>query len=477
MLKPLIALIFGLLASGTLIGQKIEIILGPDEIGENTLWPITITVYNAELKSYDKFPEIKGLRKRDESHRSSTTYVNGKVSSFQSRTMYYHPTSAGVITVPSFSMKVNNKVIKVTGKKITVKKFSNKPQQPNSTFPRTNPDNFFGDEEPEYVDVEDDAFLALTTDKSEVYVGEGVHATLAFYRAENNKAILQFNDISRQLTEILKKLKPTNCWEENFNIEDIEGERVSINGKVYVRFKIYEAMYFPFNSEPIKFPAVSLEMLKFKVARSPSYFRPNTKEDFKTFQSQAKTVLVKELPPHPLKNTVAVGEYKLAEQIASTDIRTGESTAYEFNIYGTGNIASLPKPAIKTDNILEIYEPNVRQEIGKSGNTISGTKSFRYFMIPKEPGRYKLNKYFYWVYFSPARQKYDTLSSELIVNITGESKKNEAIESYDPGNFYGAVTNADNNLRVMDNNRWQTWAFQGFIVLMIGASAFVLFKK
>lgn len=466
-----------LLVVMTAAAQKVEVTLGPDELGANQLWPITITVHNGQLRSYGKFPDIPGMRKRDESHRSSTSYINGQVSSFQSRIMYYSADARGVINVPSFTIMVNDKPVRVAGKKVTVKQFSNKPQQPNSQFPRTNPDDFFGTDEPEYVDVEDDAFLAVTTDKSEVYVGEGVNATLAFYRAESNRAILNFHDVSRQLTEILKKLKPTNCWEENFNIEDIEGERVTVNGKDYIRFKIYEATFFPFNTDPIKFPAVSLEMLKLKVARRPSFFSPNTREGFKTFTSKAKTVLVKELPPHPLKNSVAVGEYKLSEQIAKTNIATGESTAYEFNIFGEGNIASLPEPATKTNDVLEIYDPNVRQEISKAGNRISGTKSFRYFLIPKEPGNYDLGNYFQWIFFSPARKKYDTLSSAINVRITGESKKNEAIESYDPGNFYDGASVADNTLQPIQNQRWTKWLFQGFILVMVGTSAVLLFRK
>jgi hypothetical protein len=476
MRKFFLGIIF-FLVSAPAWSQKIEVTLGPDEIGESQLWPITITVHNGELRSYDKFPDIKGMRKRDESHRSSSSYINGQVTSFQSRIMYYSAEGKGVIKVPSFSMTINNKTISVPGKKVIVKKSVSRPQQPNSQFPRTNPDDFFGDEEPEYMEVEDDAFLAVTTDKSEVYIGEGVNASLAFYRAENNRAILNFHDISRQLTEILKKLKPTNCWEENFNIEDIEGERVTVNGKVYIRFKIYEAMFFPFNSDPIKFPAVSLEMLKLKVARRPSFFSPNTREGFKTFTSKPKTVVVRELPPHPLKNSVAVGEYKLAEQIADRDISTGQSVAYEFNVYGEGNIASLPGPANKTDDVLEIYDPNVRQEIAKSGNRISGTKSFRYFMIPKEPGTLDLGNYFQWIYFSPVRKKYDTLSSELVVRVSGESKKNEIIESYDPGNFYDGSSVADNALKQLHNDRLSKWLFQGFIVIMVGASAIVLFRK
>ena len=62
-------------------------------------------------------------------------------------------------------------------------------------------------------------FFALSTDKSEVFVGEGFTLTLAFYVAETNRAGLSFYNTSEQLAEIKKTITPANCWEENFNIE------------------------------------------------------------------------------------------------------------------------------------------------------------------------------------------------------------------------------------------------------------------
>lgn len=458
----------------TAFSQRVEIKLGPDEISQNEYWTVSITAYNTELKSYEKFPEITGFRKGQPSTRNSTSYVNGTMSSTQSVIMNYAPIKPGVVTVPSISMKINNQLVKVQGKKVTIRPGSQNAQRPG--YKRT-PDNIFDNEETEYIDIKENAFLGLTTDKKEVYVGEGVAATLAFYMAEDNRAPLQFYDISRQLTEILKKLKPVNCWEENFDIENIEGQRVILNGKEYVQWKIYEAVFFPLNTETINFPSVGLEMLKPKVARNPSFFSPNTQEAYKVFKSKAVSVRVKDLPPHPLKKTVAVGEFRLEERLAGTDLQTGQSTAYQFNIHGTGNIASLERPATKTDNFFEIYEPAVSQEINRKNNKVTGAKSFRYFMIPKEPGQYKLAPYFQWVYFSPSRERYDTLHSNLTVFVKGESKRNEVIESFDPGSFYDRMTSTDNTLRAPRNTAWHQWAFNGFLLVIVGASAFLLFRK
>ncbi len=478
-MKLYLSLLFILSAFSTVLSQEVQVTLGPDEIGENQTWTITVTVQNDRLKSYDNFPEIKGFRKRGQSTQSTTNIVNGQISSSQSVIMTYIPMSQGTFTIPSFHMKVNEKAVQVTGKKVKVGPPQRQQQRDpfSNFFDRSPADDFFGEGETEFVDIKEDAFLALTTSKDEVYIGEGFNATLSFFVSQDNRAPLQFYELGRQLAEILKKVKPTNCWEENFNIENIDGESVKINGRDYTQYKVYQATFFPLNTEPIKFPSVSLEMIKYKVARNPSFFGQNRKEDFKKFYTKPKRVTVKELPPHPLKNSVAVGDYKLDERIRSKELETGRSAAYNFNIYGEGNISAIAKPAVKSDDVFEFYEPNVRQDITRQNNRVAGTKSFDYFIIPKEPGKYKLSDYFQWVFFNPRLAKYDTLRSKLTVSVTGESKKNEAILASDVGNFYDKIELADNTLRTVKNESWQSWAFNSFILVMLAASAYLVLRK
>ncbi|HEX6224796.1 MAG TPA: BatD family protein [Chryseolinea sp.] len=465
----------------TAFGQNVRITLGPDEIAENQMWTITITVQNDRLKSFDNFPEIKGFRKRGQSTQSSTNIVNGQISSSQSVIMTYMPMQQGSVVIPPFSMKVNEKAVSVAGKTVKVGPAQQQQRQQNdpfnSFFDRSPMDDFFGEGETEFVDIKEDAFLALTTSKDEVYVGEGFNTTLSFFVSQDNRAPLQFYELGRQLAEILKKIKPTNCWEENFNIENIDGESVRINGRDYTQYKVYQATFFPLNAESVNFPSVGLEMIKYKVAKNPSFFGQNRKEDFKKFYTKPKRVTVKELPPHPLKNSVAVGDYKLDERIRSKDLETGKSAAYNFNIFGEGNISAIAKPDVKGDDRFEFYEPNVRQDITRQNNRVTGTKSFDYFMIPKEPGKYKMKDYFQWVFFNPRQKRYDTLKSQLTLNVVGESKKNEAIQASDMGNFYDKIDIADNTLRSVKNTTWQGWAFNSFILVMLAASTYLVLRK
>jgi hypothetical protein len=428
------------------LAQSVQIQLGPDEIGENQAWTIAVVLTNGQLRTVENFPDIDGLRKRGTSTQSQTSIVNGQVSSSQSVVMTYVPTRQGVLIVSPFTMKINDQAVNSPGKKIKI----GPPVQTQSRNPFDSRDpfsDFFGKEETEFVDVKEDALLALTTSKDEVYVGEGLTATLSFLVADNNRAPMQFYELGKQLSDILKKLKPANCWEENFNIENIEGEQITINGKGYTQYKIYQAAFYPLNSEPIRFPSVGLQMIKFKVAKNPSFFGQNRQEDFKTFDSKPKTVSVKELPPHPLQNSVAVGNYQLEEKISTDHLKTGQSVGYEFNVYGEGNISSVERPAIVKDNNFDFYEPNVQQTITRENGRVAGTKSFRYFLVPKEPGQFPMKDYFQWIFFNPSRAKYDTLRSQIVLNVEGESQRNQAIQSTDFGSFYDRIETTDNSLR------------------------------
>ena len=472
-------LLAGTCCSNSLFGQNIVIALGPDAIGENQAWTITVTVSNDRLKNYDNFPDIEGFRKRGTSTQSQTSIVNGQISSSQSVVMTYVPTAQGTFLLPAFKMTVNDKVINSPGKRITVgPPVQSQQHDPfRSLFDRDPAEDFFGRTETEFVDVKEDAFLALSTSKDEVYVGEGFTATLSFLVADNNRAPMQFHELGKQLSDILKKLRPSNCWEENFNIENIEGEPLEIGGKFYTQYKIYQAAFYPLNTQSITFPSVGLEMIKFKVAKNPSFFGQNRKEDFKTFYSKSKTIKVKDLPPHPLKESVAVGDYHLNENLNSMNLRTGQSAAYEFNVYGEGNVSSIDKPLIKKDNRFDFYEPNMRQSIKREKGRVAGSKSFSYFLIPKEPGTYDLGEYFQWVFFNPKLNKYDTLQSQYTVSVTGESHKNQSIESKDPGSFYDRIAIANTTLHSSMESNWMNIGANLFILLLLGASAFLVFRK
>lgn len=456
------------------MAQEIKVTYGATEIGINQYFTVTLTIENERLKNYSPFPDVEGFVKRGTSSSTSTSIVNGRMSSSQSVTQNYQPTREGTFQVGAFSLTVNGQTVSVPG---TTVKVGAAVQQQRRTYDPFQ--NFFETESrpTEYIDVAADAFLALSTDKSEVYVGEGFTTTLAFYVSETNRADLRFYDLSQQITEILKQIKPANCWEENFNIDNITGEPVTLNNKGFTQYKIYQATYYPLNAEDISFPSVGLKLIKYKVAKNPSFFGRNKQEDFETFNSKARKVTVKELPPHPLRDQVAVGNYRLAEQLSGLELRTGESFSYTFNVVGEGNLSAVEAPVVPTSDIFDFYAPNVKQNVTRSGGKVRGTKSFSYFGIPNEPGEYALSDFFQWVYFNAEKGVYDTLRSEQRVQVSGESRKNEYILSNDLGTFYDGIEFKDNALKSLDGDRWIRIFANLFVLAILVLTVFILIRK
>lgn len=458
----------------TISAQEKKLEIGSTDVALNQYFKITLSVENERLKNYSPFPDIDGFVKRGTSSSTSTSIVNGRMTSSQSITQNYQPTREGSFSVPGFTMNVNGEDISAAGFQVTVGPAAQQQRRSNDPL-----DMFRNrDTQPtEFIDVEADAFLALTTDKQDVFVGEGFTTTLAFYVAESNRADMRFYDLGKQITDIVKEIKPSNCWEENYNIDNINGQPVTINNRAYTQYKIYQATFYPLNLDQIEFPSVGLKLIKYKVAKNPSFFGRNRKEDFETFYSKAKRVVVRELPPHPLREQVAVGDYQLAEKMNSLDLKTGESFNYTFNIMGEGNISALEEPKIPGTDAFDFYAPNVKQDITRSNGTVRGTKSFSYYGIPNEPGEYELGKYFSWIFFNPESEKYDTLQSRQVLNVTGESRKNEYILSNDMGSFYDGIEFKNNQLASLTESSLMRIFTNIFIFVMIVLTGFMVFKK
>ena len=474
---------FFLLFAGKGYSQEISLELGPGEIALNEAFTITIKVKNDKIRTYNSnsFPDISGFSKRGTSSSSSTSIVNGHINSENSITMSYAPQREGTFQLEPFEMSVNGELVRSSGKNITVGPPKQQSRQKNSPFGRDPFDDIFGDnaeEKEEFIEIADEAFLGFMVDKESVYVGEGFTGTLAFYISDENRAPLSFYDLGTQLGKIVKELKPTNTWEENFEIVNIQREDVKVNGKRYSRYKLYQSRFYPLNQEPITFPSVGLKMVKYRVSKRPSFFGRRQEEGYKTYHTKAKTVQVKDLPPHPLKEKVAVGDFQLREKIDSRTIETGNSFTYNFSIVGQGNISAINEPAVTKNDSLTIYEPNVNQNTRKDDGTVIGVKQFSYYGIPNEPGKYDLKDYFQWIYFNPRLEDYDTLRSSIKITAIGESRKNETILTKDPGTFYNRMENESNALMSLQEEDDNMKLFINiFILIMLAASAYIIFKK
>lgn len=454
---------------------QVSIQYGNTEIALNEAFTISITVKNEDFNSCSAFPEINGFKKNNgTSSSSSVSIVNGSMSSSRTLTQAYIPTKEGDFSLAEFTMEINGKKYTIKGVKIKVGPARQQQRRNRDPFA-----DFFDDQAPqEFVEVKDDAFYTITASKKEVYRGEGFSLSGHLYiPAEQQQLFASPSDLGAQLQEVFKQAFPKSCWEEKLDIPNLEPEIVTINGRKIVKYLLFQSTFFPFKVENIKIPATKIKLIKYKIAKQRSFFGTNAQEDSKTFSSAPIQINVKDLPSHPLKDIVPVGEFRLSETIDKNELTTDQNLHYTLKIKGKGNINALTNPEIPQNENLTIFTPNTFQQINRAINGVSGEKTFEYNILFSEPGNYNLKNYFNIVYFDPTRKTYDTLSSKLNILVKGESKKNISIDSKDLGDFYLGISNAKNELKHRSEKETNKFYINLAILSLALGFGFIGYKK
>lgn len=473
----LLTLIFALAVPA--MAQKATIELGKSPLPINQYFTISVKLQDDHLKEYTPFPEIEGFKKSNRFSSEKTITVGGVTNVVRTYTQNYAALEEGEFVLKPFTMKVNGATLQSQGMTIKVIPMqAGAPQGPViADIIEQQTEKPLGSEEIEFVDKDDNAFLSLYTSKSRVYIGEGVNVALYFYLAEEDQRLLDFHDFANQINGIVKQIKQPNVWEETFDFSEITPENVTVQGKPYLRFRLYEAVYYPINQQPLRFPQLQLKMVKYKVAKSPTLLIEDRQEGFKTFFSRERVVEVTELPAHPLRNVVPVGNYRLREGISSKKITVNKSFTYQFEIVGEGNLDALMPPVPTAPAGLEFYPPDIRQDITRRAGKVAGEKVFSYAVLPREPGTYDLANTLEWIYFNPTTAQYDTLRPTLKVNVTGASDSDALVLSRDLGAFYNIIENEDNtlvSLHFFDEIKRYT---NIILFVLLAISAFVFLKN
>lgn len=400
--------------------------------------PFTVSI---KITGLDQVPlisfpdDIKNFQKRESSRSSLTNQVGGKTIITYTISQNYYPIKTGTFNTGPLEILVNKQIMRSEGATVIVEEGSNNESEEEMSKISAELEQESSQE----------VFLAVSVDKRRVYVQQGFNLRLSLLVSENNVAELDFYEVEKQLEKVLKLLKPTNCWEENFGIQEIPDIPIVIKGKRFTEYRIYQASFFPLNNQSITIPSVSWIMKMITKSEEEKEVI-----ELKTYVSKPITIEVMSLPAHPLRNQVIVGDFRLEEKISNNQLKTGNSYRYEFKIVGEGNIQSVREPTFSNVALFDVYPPDIENNIVRQKNRIAGTKTFQYQIIPKQSGKFKMDNLIFWVYFNPKKQKYDTLHSSFNLSIIGENVQNTQLETSDAESVYMGIEQWDSMKPVVD---------------------------
>ncbi len=428
--------------------------------------PFTVSVKVTGLEQVPSvsFPDnIQNFQKRESSRSSLTSKIGGVTIITYTISQNYYPIKTGIYNTGPLEILVNKQVLRSEGTTVIVGKGASANEELEVM--------------PAEVDAElenkanESAFLAVSVNKRRVYVQEGFNLRLSLLVSEDNATEMDFYEVEKQLEKILKVLKPANCWEESFGIQEIPAIPIMIGGKSFTEYRIYQASFFPLNNQSIHIPAVKLTM---KIM--PKVEEKIENVTLQTFNSKPLTISVTELPPHPLRNQVIVGNFRLEEKITNNTLETGKSYRYDFRIVGEGNIQSVREPTFANKTLFDVYPPDIEDNILRKKGQIMGAKTFRYQIIPKQNGDFVLGNIVFWVYFNSQKQAYDTLRSTLKLNIKGDNIQSTQLASSESESVYTGIEQWDTTKSVIDYQTIIRNIANVLVIIMLIGMIFI-FKK
>lgn len=386
---------------------------------------ISINVRDSESRPVVAFPNIAGFVKQGTSYSSSRSEFGGREVVSQVIVQTYAATQPGTFRLAPFTVTVDGQTVRSPGAQLIVRPSATATTS-TSALSTTALAKAKTDKRA--------AFLQTTVNYTRLYTGQGLHIRVSFYVAENYPYELRFDRLAQQVELLTRQLRPVNAWEENDNISELRPRPALLNGQRYVEYPVYSATFFPLATRTglprtITLPAVSLRVSR----QSPTPVQPTgpgsqtgraataagQQTDEVAFSSEPVTVLVQPLPGrNGQPGAVSVGSFRLIDEADRSQVGVGQSVRYDIRIEGQGNIASIQAPQlVNAGDGLDVFPPQAQEQIGRTGAAVSGYKSFRYFLIPKQKGPLTLANRFFWVYFDPQIGRYDTLRPRLVLRV------------------------------------------------------------
>lgn len=359
-----------------------------------------------------KGPDFKGfsvLSGPSISNSSSTSWINGQVS-HSVTTGFDYIIQADVVG----SFTVGSASCTVEGKKVSCPSFTIKVEKGQPNQNQQSQQNYaYGRSSQQYqqqsAEIDGNSLFARASiSKTNPYQGEQV---IIVYKVYTQIPISQFT---------IDKL-PGNkgFWSEDLseNQTQVKQYEETYNGRQYQVAEIRRGAMFAQESGNIKIEPLDLDVLAM-VRRQPR--RTGTIWDlfddpfFNSAQAVEKhlttnslRVNVKPLPPSPEGFCGGVGSFDVKGGCDHQEVKANEAITYTVTIHGSGNIMLINAPTIEFPQVFEVYDPENEDRISRSDNGVSGTRTFKWVLIPRSEGQFEIPE-FQFAYFDPKLGQYVT---------------------------------------------------------------------
>jgi hypothetical protein len=399
-------------------------VAAPTTVEAGELFRIEFVVSGSSLKEV-KFtaPTVEGFEVTAgpiESSGFSMSMAGGKTTSSETKTYTFvlQGLTAGLHTISAAQATVDGRNYSTRTVTIEVVGSTGAGGETTGTSGSRTASGRGDDSSPEIAD--DDVFIRLISNRSSVYKGEPVVATLKFYRRINagleDPKLPSFNGF----------------WQQDITPTESAMQRETYNNRVYETWVLKEYLLYPQQSgtltvEPFEATINALFQLR---SNGPRDFfdnimggGQNVREVRKKIASEPLRIEVRELPEagRPENYDGAVGNFRLEPTPPPSAMSANTSGTYTLRLSGTGNFPLIRAPRLSLPQSFEQYNVTTSDNTRHTRSGTSGYREFSYPFIPRSDGLYTIPA-FEFSYFDPAQKRYLTISSrDISIEVTADT--------------------------------------------------------
>lgn len=408
-MKRIYLIILSTLLSLTTLAQELTV-RAPGRVEVGQRFEVRYEV-NAKASDFNG-PSFKGftvLSGPNTSSQQSMSVINGQVTSSFTRGFTYIILAdvEGSFSVGGASCTVDGKKITCPGYTIKVEKGSGQSQQSQ----RQQAYGGYSQRQPASQPATSNnidnkqLFARASLSKSNPYKGEQVILTYKIY-----------TQVSLQQYQIDKLPGNKGFWSEDLTKdENVRTYEETIDGRRYMVAEIRRGALFAQETGKLTIEPLNLDVLALVQRQRRStgsifdffddpFFNP-TQAVTKHLSTNSVSVNVKPLPEAPEGFCGAVGSFKANADINTHEVKANEAITYRLTITGSGNLMLIDAPQINFPKVFEVYDPQINDNISRTNNGISGSRTFEWILIPRSQGKYDIPGYVF-TYFDPKTGKY-----------------------------------------------------------------------
>lgn len=377
---------------------------------------------NAEPQSFNApgMEDFYVLSGPNQSTSHSFRIINGRRTSSTTITYTYYlqATGEGEYTIPPAMVTVDGREYRSNPVSIEVIAGDREAAQPAESGQGS-------EEQSTDIDVGEELFVRLHTDRSSIYQGEHIIVTIKLYTR-------------LQITRFGESDMPDF---DGFWTQEIQAPtqltliREDVNGRIFNTGMIRKVILFPQKTGQITISPFSLETYIRQQVRRPQspqslfddFFGSTYTEVQKLLMSEPVTIEVKPLPAGaPADFSGTVGKVGLQAEVDRRELETNDALTYRIIISGTGNIQLAEAPDVNFPPDFESYDPKVQTNVDNTDGGQSGRKTFEYLLIPRHAGNYRIPPVSL-SYFDPASKQYKTLSTSEFNLVVSKGEESETV--------------------------------------------------